>query len=489
VRRAAVFVVLIAVAVGAAAWRLVDVKPNPNQQAVSDGCRRDTTKIYTGFAPNWVYVNDKDYPATGPPPPPRWAEGIVASRELPALASRVSSSDDPITHRSFDSNVDLKVTAADDFLTGTSRDATPEAGTIHTEREIDAFPAWAWPAPGDYVRMLGSWVWDCDHYQQVGEKTELHPFYGLWSTGDGLPSPRSRTGEAEGDVFFSTDGTPAAAQAICAHQTKGAETFKDCTHSVSEWVSIDGAYDFNLCAAGKAPRGGRLEWRVVDRGSVNAPAVRAAPAKPGCVAVAFTVNAPQGRRVVVAKQVFVGWTKARRLEHLRLRFDSVLIRRAMDPSCAPDQPACPAKNESTLLGQIAQPPGEWQLTWSVAGIWGTWPGTLLARDGSVFKGRQHVDFWLPARLPWTLVMEGRECDFGAIPDFDGVGHALQPCPKTNEVGNSTGDDYGGSLVAHFRSPDASLGRHATNATSTGSSCPPSNVHGCYQLRYTVSRVS
>jgi hypothetical protein len=28
----------------------------------------------------------------------------------------------------------------------------------------------------------------------------------------------------------------------------------------------------------------------------------------------------------------------------------------------------------------------------------------------------------------------------------------------------------------------------TNAATAGSSCPPSNLHGCYQLTYTVSRV-
>ena len=68
----------------------------------------------------------------------------------------------------------------------------------------------------------------------------------------------------------------------------------------------------------------------------------------------------------------------------------------MDPSCAPDKPACPAKGETTLLGQIASGPGEWQLHWSVDGIWGRWPGTLAARDGSVFKGRQSVDFFVAA---------------------------------------------------------------------------------------------
>ena len=64
--RVVTVLVLLALAVGATAWRLADVKPDPNVQAIADGCQRDTTKIYTGLAPNWVYVNDRDFPASGP---------------------------------------------------------------------------------------------------------------------------------------------------------------------------------------------------------------------------------------------------------------------------------------------------------------------------------------------------------------------------------------------------------------------------------------
>lgn len=469
-------IALAALAVVLTAWRLVDVKPNPNDQARADGCQRNTTEIYTGLAPNWVYVNDKDFPASGPPPAPRWADGIVYSKDQPALATRVSSRDDPITHRAYDGNIDLKVTAADDFLTGTSRDDTSAAGTIHMERELGAtFPWWAWPAPGDYVKALGSWVWDCDHYQGRGEETEFHPFRAIWS--DRGISPHSPRGENEGDLYVSTDSTPAGVQAECAHSTKGGPDFKQCTHTRPEWLSVNGDYAFTLCAHG--PRRGKLAWRVVDRGSVSAPAVNVAPGTAGCVNVSFTVAAPVDQRVIVAKQVFVGWTKAKPLVHLRLRFDSVLIRRAMDPS---------TPVESTLPGQESASPGEWQISWSVDGIWGAWPGTLFAKDGSTFAGKQHVDVYVPAGAPWTLVAEARECDFGAIPNFDGPGHVLQPCPKTNEVGNAFGDDYGGSLVARFASPQRSLGTHATNAQLAGSTCPPSNRHGCYQLRYTVKVV-
>jgi hypothetical protein len=479
-------VLLFAFAAGAAAWRLADVKPDPNVQAIADGCQRDTTKIYTGFAPNWVYVNDKDFPSSGPAPGPRWVTGTVRGA-TGLLASRIASSDDPITHRSVDVNIDLTVDAQNDFLTGVSRDGTPEQGTIHIERESDYYPEWTLPQPGDRMQVLGSWIWDCDHYQGKGEKTELHPFRATWvQRHPGQASPTSRRGDAEGDLFVSTDATPAGQAAECAHQTKGSDQFKACTHAASDWLSVNGSYDFRLCAPRPAPTGAHLVWRIVDKGSVNAPKIPLYPGNEGCASVRFTIAAATGARVVIAKQIYLGWSKPAAVQHLRLHFDKLLVRRAMDPSCPPDKPTCPYANESTLLGQITSAPGEWQLHWSVDGIWGRWPGTLAASDGSTFRGTQSVDFYLPRGGSWTFVTLARECDFGALPSFAGTGHPMRPCPPSSEVGNSAGDDYPGAIALTFHGP--ALGRHVSNASTAGSTCPPSNVKGCYQLTYTVSRL-
>jgi hypothetical protein len=448
---------LVAFAAGAAAWKLADVKPDPNVQAMADGCQRDTTKIYTGLAPNWVYVNDKDFPASGSPPAPRWVIGTVKGPQG-LLASRVASSDDPITHHSYDMNVDVAVDSANDFLTGVSRDSTLERGTIHLERESAYIPFWAWPKPGDRLQALGSWVWDCDHYQGTGEKTEFHPFRALFSN--------NGTSAA---LYVSTDATPAGQQAECAHQTKGSDQFKACAHAAANWLSVNGDYALTL---------GLGTWRVIDRGSVDAPAVTIS----GGVAH-FAVAAPAGKRVVVAKQFVRAGAAGTRL---RLHFDRLLVRRAMDPSCPVGKPDCPYRNESTLLGQIASSPGEWQVYWSVNGIWGRWPGTLAARDGSVFRGAQSVDFDVRTGRPWTLVVLARDCDFGALPGWDGPGRPTLPCPRSNEVGNSTGDDYAGAIT--LTQQGLGLGRHVVNASTVGSTCPASNIHGCYQLTYTVSRV-
>lgn len=471
-------VFLLVFAAGAAAWRLADVKPDPNAQAIADGCQRDTTKIYTGLAPNWVYVNDKDFPASGPPPAPRWVSGTVKG-PLGLLASRIASSDDPITHHSYDVNIDVTVDNASDFLTGVSRDATAEQGMLHLERESAYLPFWAWPQPGDRLQALGSWVWDCDHYQGRGEKTEFHPFRALWVQRN-VPGP---AGSVEGDLYVSSDATPAGQQAECAHQTKGTDAFKACSHAAPNWLSVNGTYSLSLCLPPhKAPG----DWRFVDHGSVNAPALRFFPGNDGCGDLRFTVSAPAGRRVVIAKQLYWAIKNPPKADHLRLRFDRLLVRRAMDPSCPPDKPTCPYANESTLLGQIATAPGEWQLYWSVNGIWGRWPGTLAAYDGSVFRGSQSVDFYVARGKPWTLVTLARECDFGALPGWDGPGKPTLPCPRSSEVGNASGDDYPGAITV--RNKGLALGTHVANASTAGSTCPPSNVKGCYQLTYTVSRL-
>ena len=480
-KRIITVVLLLVFVSGAAAWRLADVKPDPNAQAIADGCQRDTTKIYTGLAPNWVYVNDKDYPSSGPPPAPRWVSGTVKG-PLGLLASRVASSDDPITHHSYDVNIDVTVDSADDFLTGVSRDTTPEQGTLHLERETASYPEWARPQAGDRITALGSWIWDCDHYQGRGEKTEFHPFRASWVLRHpGQLSPTSRT-EVEGDLYVSTAATPAGREAECAHETKGSDQFKACSHSTPDWVSVNGSYRLGICL----PPGGRGRWRFVDRGSVNAPALQFVPTNDGCGEVRFTVDAPAGERVVIAKQLYWAAKHPPAADHLRLHFDQLLVRRAMDPSCPPDKPTCPYANESTLLGQIVTAPGEWQLHWSVDGIWGRWPGTLAAKDGSTFRGTQSVDFYVQRGKPWTLVTLARECDFGAVPGWDGPGKPTLPCPASSEVGNSAGDDYPGAITVTNKG--LALGTHVANASTAGSTCPPSNVKGCYQLTYTVSRL-
>ena len=319
VARVVTVVLLLAFAAGAAAWRLADVKPDPNVQAIADGCQRDTTKIYTGLAPNWAYVNDRDFPSAGPPPATQWASGTVRGA-TGLLAARVASSDDPITHHSYDVNIDVTVDRPDDFLTGVSRDGTAEQGTIHMERESSSFPEWAWPRPGDHVQALGSWVWDCDHYQGKGEKTEFHPFRAAWTVR--AASPRAARLSSEGDLFVSTDATPAGKEAECAHLTKGSDQFKTCSHASPDWLSVNGAYAFDLPAPTAACA--RPALRTVDHAGVDAPPI-ATTWTGKAWHVSFSVAAPAGRRVLVARQFYATCRNAPVIDHLRLHFDKLLV--------------------------------------------------------------------------------------------------------------------------------------------------------------------
>ena len=142
------------------------------------------------------------------------------------------------------------------------------------ERESTSFPEWAWPQPGDHLQALGSWVWDCDHYQGRGEKTEFHPFRAAWIVR--AASPRAARLSSEGDLFVSTDATPAGREAECAHQTKGSDQFKSCSHASPDWLSVNGAYAFDLpaptasCVAAGAPNGRpRQLQRASDRRDVD----------------------------------------------------------------------------------------------------------------------------------------------------------------------------------------------------------------------------
>jgi hypothetical protein len=486
-------VLLAAGAAGVAA--LAATRPDPNLQAQSDGCVRDLIAIFKQEAPNWTYVGDRDVPSQGAPPPPQLVSGVVDAAFQPYLAAHPSGGDDPLSHLSYDFNINLKVDAQYAALVGTGNDAGEgeETGRIHTEREMLSFPTWAWPERGDRVTESGSWVWDCGHFAGGGERTEIHPYRAIWvERSPGGPSPTSPVGEAEGDLFVSTVATPAGRIAECAHDVKGSvAAFKTCVHSAPDWLSVNGDYRFTLRVPPK-PAGARtLRVRVVDRGSVNAP--KAVVRTLGdALEVRLSIAAPKGRKVVVAKQVYAGWSPVRPASlpvHLRVRFDSLLVRRAMDPSCPSDRPDCPSRDESLLLGQIAQSPGEYQLYWDVAGVWGRWlPGTVRVRDGQTVPGRQTVEVYVASGKPWRLYMHSRECDFGVLGSFAGQNVAVWPCPHTQELGNSVGDDFPGALEQVWGSAASSLGTHRANAIAAGSSCPPANARGCYAVTYTVTRV-
>lgn len=478
-------VVALAAIVAALSARALS-RPDPLVQAEADGCKRNNTLIYQHQAPNWAYVNDRDTSASEAPPGPVWLEGTVSSEKQPLYPARPTGVDNPLSHLSYDFTFDVAPDPQYQVLLGGSpRQQTgnfaaeiEDVNRIHVEREEGSFPRWAWPDRGDRVKLLGSWVWDCDHSEH-GERTELHPFRAIWVARQAPTT--SRIGQAEGDLFISTDGTYAARQAECSHRTRGEpEGFRACLGAPEAPQEVSGTYRFALRVPPRPPGARRLEIAVQEAGSTqNAP--RPHVSRTGRdVVVSLTIPGRAGLapvRLVVARRILVAWAPRPRPVHLRVHIDRLVTRRAMDPG---------GSVQSTRLGQTTAAPGEWILYWKLGSTWGRWPGVLAARDGRVFRGAQVVDVFVSRGRPWTALFVTRECDFGALGNAVAARGTVTPCPRGAELGNLVGDDVPGYAVRTFSSPAASVGRHVVNARLPGSTCPPSNRRGCYAVTFTVT---
>ena len=453
--------------------------PDSRTQPLADGCTRDRGSVLTKQVPNWVYVG-------GGLAQNQDLTGVVDSQYQPDKAAEPAGTDDPFTHTSYDFTFNVKPDPPYENLLGTGNfeGQSSETARLHTERESLTFPTWAWPDRGDRISLVGSWVWDCDHLTATGEHTEIHPWRVLWvERNPGGSSRRSSSGDREGDLYVTHAGTPADTQALCAHQTKGdRNAFKQCVATPVTSVPVTGTYTFVLKAGKKPSPKARLVYRVTDVGASSSATVRRL-----VDGISVSVDASQP---LVAKRFFVGWrpVKARPL-HLRIRLDSLLVRRAMDPGCPTYDLNCPFKDESTLSGQVTTSPGEWNVYLDAGGIWTSWKPILVeVADGQTVPTKQRMDLFLTKGKPWRFFVQTRECDFGSLGNAYSIRGEVTPCPHVNEVGNVVSDDQPGILAVHFRSPQASLGRHQVNSSLAGSTCPASNVHGCYRLTFTISRI-
>jgi hypothetical protein len=227
----------------------------------------------------------------------------------------------------------------------------------------------------------------------------------------------------------------------------------------------------------------------VDAGSTaGAPAVKVASSG-SRASVAVTVAAPPGRRLVVAKEIFAGWEPRlarRRPVHLRVGFEQILVRRAMDPGCPPPGGGCTTV-ETTRTKQSSAPPGEWELYSSVAGVWTRWP-LLRPVDGQTLAVGRTMDVYVARGQPFRVFVSGRECDNGSLSAHSATSPP-SPCPGgTGEFLDPTGDDSPGAVVDDYPSPEAAVGVHSSNARLDGSSCPPANSQGCYRVAYRVTVV-
>ena len=322
---------LLALVLAAAAAAAAATSPNPISQPPLDGCARDPAALGEGIAPALVYVDRSAQPQS--------LTGVVA-----ASAPAATGGDFDLT---------VRPDPAWSFL--------PAAGaaTLLAARDSASFPDFARPDPGDRVQLTGSWVWNCTRWKPAGERTELHPFRAFWAQRS--VSPRSPWGETEGDLFVSTDSTEAGATADCALAANGdPAAFGACLTTQPRWQDVSGGYRFVLPAPPRPPGAGALRARIVDEGSVGGqtPAVAV---RDGAAVVTMKLFSPPGVGIVVAKQVFLGWTRLPATElpqHLHVSFRSPLA-----PS-----------------------------TCDVAGAWGT------------CSRLQPIDVYLPRGTPWRLTL-------------------------------------------------------------------------------------
>jgi hypothetical protein len=196
-----------------------------------------------------------------------------------------------------------------------------------------------------------------------------------------------------------------------------------------------------------------------------------------------------GERVVIAKQIFLGWRPVpRRLRpvHVRVRLSDLFVRAALDPQCSVGT-TCSADAVSTRVGQFSGAPDEWNVFVDAGGVWSVWPPSVLRLvRGEHVRTARTIDFYVPRRKAWRLFVYTRECDVGAIGNAYDPSGAAFPCPHVAEI--SQADDLPGYVADHFASASASVGVHRSNARLAGSTCPPRNTHGCYRLTYRVSIV-
>ena len=97
----AVVAAALAATFAALAGRPRTAAPDP-QEAVTDGCGRNSTRQLLKEIPTWVYVGDHAAPATGLAPSPQRLEGVISSRYYPDLAVHPTEEDLPPIHRSYD---------------------------------------------------------------------------------------------------------------------------------------------------------------------------------------------------------------------------------------------------------------------------------------------------------------------------------------------------------------------------------------------------
>jgi hypothetical protein len=452
-------------------------QPNSTTQPLRDGCQRNVTGLLTFSSPEWVYIY-KD-------PSVRFVQGTVTH-------THTAGGDLPEGHDWYDLNSNVNVIPAYSYLVATANStgdpAAEDYGRLHVEWETGSVPSYVWPTEGDSVRLWGSWIWDCGHWGPSagvtnpdlllpgqgeaqcaqnacpGERSEFHPMRAMIIQRANPSVPTST--QTETDVYISTDGTIAHAEAQCAlaHPPPNPDSYgadySACVQDPSQRYQQvnDRNYSFFVPAPPKPSPTATLTYSVKDQGvSVNAPTEQIQVASDGInVTIPFKNFGVNGTRQVYGKSFFVGWSvDPTPPTHLQVHFSGLTVFHSLDPP-------------SDTSSGTDDPGAEWNLYVDVNGSWSfvnDWaPGLATLLDGTTLTTSKTMDVYVPAGQGVRLFVHGRECDLPKI----------QPCPtNTGEVASD--NDVPGEILDQYSSAQAAIGTHTTTADS-----------GDYQLTYTVS---
>lgn len=470
VRRAAVIILALGVIAAVVAGPVVaddrTAPPDPSTQPLEDGCQRTVLGLLTFTTAHWSYVY-RDNPGQQYVRP---AEGI-------ATESHVSAGDLPQGHDWYDLDFNVALQPAYRFL-------EPSGQDIHMEREQGHTALFAWPTDGDAIKVWGNWVWDCGHWgpQPVpptkpedrdfyipggslppldnasdlkgGESTEFHPFTALVTRRAQPYFPSVQ--ETEADVYITSNGTLAHAEARCAKENEVPQAinrtygpnFTACINNpASKHNPVNTRdYEFFVPAPPRPAPDARLRYRVATSpGHGKSPTEQITERADGIdVTIPFKGFGSDDEEQAYAKSIFVGWDGGlqRLPARLEMTVQKIKVINSMDGT-----------DRNGLGGDTSSgvPPGEYGLTMDVNGYWkllNDWaPGLGTVSDGQELAVDKTVGINVADGDPLHIKVNARECDLPKI----------NPCPLTPEVAED--NDNPGTLEATYPSADAAVGDH------------------------------
>jgi hypothetical protein len=466
--------------------------PTSPDQPLRDGCQRAVLNQLFLKSPEWVYVY-RD-------PSIRVAEGI-------ARVTHAAKDDAPGEHQWYDFNSNLVPdpqyrhllggSAAQGTSNYTREEKAPgeEFRRLHYEWESGTLPFFAWPTEGDRVKLWGSWIWDCGHFntgdRTTGERTELHPLNGIAVT---RRSPyRTRGNESQTDLFISQDGNLAHAVEECArtHQPIAPDQFgpdlRTCIQTPANRLQpLSRTYSFFVPAPPKPSSSARLTYRTTRMVSGNAASESVRVLGNG-LAVSVSLRAGRGAAAApgrYGKSYYVGWSGRQRPAPSRLKVTLGTL----------------TVNHADPLPGPTPRPGLWNLYLNVNGYWkllNDWaPALNSVSDGQRLRLNRTVTIEVPRGRGVSLFVAGRECDEPSQQVVNGeLVPIVKPCPVNREEFQLANDDTG-TILDNYGSATAALGTHTSRSRATVFGFPGSGpisfgdgIQGddAYRLTYTVHR--